>query len=54
MNKMAAITIYGKKNFKNLLWNRKADDLETWYSASSTQDYQACSNDTPGLTLTYF
>ena len=26
------------KTFKNLLrWNRKADDLETWYTASSTR-----------------
>ena len=36
MTKMAAMRIYGKI-FKNLLlWNRKADDLETWYAASST------------------
>ena len=29
---------YMVKNFKNLLlWNQKADDLETWYAASSTQ-----------------
>ena len=34
MTKMAAMPIYGKNL---LLWNRKADDLETWYAASSTQ-----------------
>ena len=43
------------QTFKNLLlWNRKADDLDTWYAASSTQVYQVYSNDGPGLTLTYF
>ena len=41
MTKMAAMPLYGK-NLKNfLLWNQKADDLETWY-------------DIPGLALTYF
>ena len=29
MTKMAAMPIYGKKN---LLWNRKSDDLETCYA----------------------
>ena len=44
--------LYVVKTFKNLLlWNRKADDLETWYAALSTR---VCSNDAPGLTLTYF
>ena len=33
MTKMAAMPIYGK-NLKNLHWNQKADDLETWYAAS--------------------
>ena len=37
-----------------LLWNQKADDLETWYAASSLEYYQVCSNDDPGLILTYF
>ena len=33
MTKMAGMPIYGK-NFKNLLlWNQKADDLETWRAA---------------------
>ena len=36
MTKMATMPIYGK-NLKNLLLrNQKADDLETWYAASST------------------
>ena len=33
MTKMAATPIYGKKTFKDLLQNQKADDLETWYVA---------------------
>ena len=34
MPKMAAMPIYGK-NLKNLLlWNQKADDVETWYASS--------------------
>ena len=45
---------YMVKIFKTLLWNRKADDLETWNAASSTQHYQICSNYSPGLTLPYF
>ena len=36
MTKMAAMPIYGK-NLKNLLWNQKVDDLETWYAASGAQ-----------------
>ena len=43
------------KTLKNLLlWNQKADDLETWYSASVLEYCQVCSNDDPGLILTYF
>ena len=43
------------KTFKNLLWNQKADDLESWYAdvALVTQVLQICSNGDPGLTLTY-
>ena len=34
---MATMPIYGK-NLKNLLlWNQKADDLETWYAALGTR-----------------
>ena len=37
MTKMAAIPIYAK-NLKNLLlWNQKANDLETWYAASGAR-----------------
>ena len=36
MTKMAAIPIYGKKPFKNLLRNQQADFHETWYVASGT------------------
>ena len=31
------------KNLKNfLLWNQKADDIETWCAVSSTWDYRMC------------
>ena len=54
MIKMAAMPIYAKKkNFQNLLlWKRKADELVTWYVASSTTKF--VSNDAPGLSLIYF
>ena len=42
------------KTLKNLLWNQKADDLETWYVALGTQVLPNFSNDYPELTLTYF
>ena len=43
------------KTLKNLLlWNQKADDLETWYAASVLEYYQVYINDDPELTLTYF
>ena len=39
MTKMAAMPIYGKKTFKNLLLqNQKADDLGTWYIALGMWD----------------
>ena len=31
MTKVADVPISGKKPFKNLLQNQKADDLGTWY-----------------------
>ena len=31
MTKMTSTSIYGKKDFKNLLQNQKADDLGTLY-----------------------
>ena len=40
MTKMATMPIYDKHALKHLLlWNVKADDLETWYAASSTTKY---------------
>ena len=37
MTKMAAMPIYGKKPFKNLLLrNQRTDFHETWYVASGT------------------
>ena len=42
------------KNFKNLLPNQEADDLETWYSALSTRVLPVFSYDDHGLTLTIF
>ena len=33
MTKMAATPIYGKKHYKILLQNQKAEDLGTWYVA---------------------
>ena len=35
-----------------VLWNQKADDLESWYAASGTQ-VLICSNNDPGLTLIF-
>ena len=37
-----------------LLRNQKADDLETWYTASGLQYCQVCLRVDPRLTLTYF
>ena len=43
------------KNLKNLLLrNQKTDDLETWYATPGARILPNCSNDNPGLTLTYF
>ena len=51
---MAAMPICGK-NLKNLLlWNQKADDLESCYAASGAQVLQVYSNDDLRLTLIYF
>ena len=36
MTKMATMPIYGKDL---LLWNQKADDLETWYSLTFVQGH---------------
>ena len=43
------------KTLKNVLRDRKVDDLECWYAASGNQVLpKICSNDDPGLTLTCF
>ena len=47
VTKMAAMPIYGKNP---LLRNQQVNDLRTWYTALMT----LCSNNDPGLTLTYF
>ena len=51
MTKMAAMTIYGKNPSKLLLQNLWAVFHETWYGL---QPIIVCSNDDPGMTLTYF
>ena len=35
MTKMAVMPVYLKKKKRLLLWNQTADDLETWYNATS-------------------
>ena len=43
------------KTLQNLfLQNRQADFHETWYVASGLQPIIVCSNDEPGVTLSYF
>ena len=56
MTKMAAMPIYCKNLKQNLLLqNPKVDYLETLYAALGARVLsQDCSNDDPGLTLTYF
>ena len=41
MTKMAATPIYGKKPFKNLLQNQRADFQETWFVASGTSAHHS-------------
>ena len=53
MTKMANMFIYGK-NFKNLiLWNQKADDLETWYAALVTRVPPSIFKWWPSVDFTY-
>ena len=54
MTKMAAMPIYGKNLKKSSSLEPKADDLETWCASSGARVLPDCSNDDPGLTLTYF
>ena len=46
---------YMVKTIKDIfLWNRKADDLETWYTALSTRVLPSMFKWCPWVTLTYF
>ena len=54
MTNMADMPLYGKHLKILLLWNQKADDLESWYAASGTQVLPSLFNGGPRLTLTYF
>ena len=55
MTMMAATLIYDKKTFKTLLLqNRQADYHETCTQHQGLQPIIVCSNDDPGVTLTYF
>ena len=55
MTMMAATPIYGKTPSKNLLLqNQWADFHETWSVALGTPVHYNCSNDDPGVTLSYF
>ena len=45
---------YMVKTFKNLLWNRKDDDLETWYTALSTSVLPSLFKLCPWVDLTDF
>ena len=57
MTNIAAMPMYGKKPFQNLLHqNWQVNFPETWYLASGTPAHYitVCSNDDPGVTLTYF
>ena len=53
MTKMAAMPIYGK-NLKNLLQKKRPMNLNLGMQHRVLESYQVCSNDDPGLTLTYF
>ena len=54
MTKMAATPIYGKNPSKNLLQNKRANDLVAWYVAWGLGPIIVCSNDDPRLNLTCF
>ena len=55
MTKMAAMPIYIVKTLKNLLlWNQKANDLETWYATLGARVLPNLLKRLPELTLTYF
>ena len=55
LTKMATMPIYGK-NFKNIFFSgtKRLMTLKLGMQHRVLQYYQVCSNDDPGLTLTYF
>ena len=56
MTRMVAMPIYGKIIEDIFLWYRKADDLETWYTALSTRllPFFVFSNNAPWVDLNLF
>ena len=54
MTKVAATPLYGKKPFKNLLWNQRTDFYKTWYVALGTQAHHSLFKLWPWVDLTYF
>ena len=54
MTKMATMPIYGKNLKKSSLWNKRLMILKLGMHHRVLKYYQVCSNDDPGLTLTYF
>ena len=50
---MAAMSIYGKSNFKRnlVLRNEMADIIGTWYTDWALKSYLVCSKDDPRLTF---
>ena len=54
MTNMAARPVFDKNLEKFPVWNQKAMSLKVDMQHRVLEYYQACSNDDPGLTLTYF
>ena len=54
MTNMAAMPIHNKNLKKLLLWNLKADDIESLYSTSGTRVLPILLKDGRWLALTYF
>ena len=54
MTKMAAMPMYGKKLKKLFSGTKRLMTLKLGMQHRVLEYYQVCSNDDPGLTLTYF
>ena len=54
MSNMAAMPIYSKNVNHFLLWNQRPMTLKVGIRHRVIEYYHICSNDAPGLTLTYF